>query len=98
MNMSSLGAAFAAIALTLSPSAAWAQHGGHSSGQHSHSHSASVRSHAHFHAPPYDRLRGRGYPYAGYPYEYFAPGGYLDPHRPAALRYLDMWSAPANSY
>jgi hypothetical protein len=103
MRTSLLGAAFAAISLALSPSAAWAQHGGHPSGRHGHSQPPHTSSHAHFHAPPYYLLRGRGYPY-----EYFAPGGYLDPYsyhllpidpyRSPALPYVAMWSMPANPY
>src|SRR5437870_189327 len=103
MSTSLLGAVLAAMSLAVSPSAAWAQHGGHSSGKHGHPQPPSADSHAHFHAPPYYLLRGRGYPY-----EYFAPGGYLDPysyrlpsinpyHFPA-LPYFDMWSTPANSF
>lgn len=103
MKPSVLGVACAALSLALLPSAVWAQHGGH--GHHGHSHAASIPSHGHFHAPPYYLLRRHDYPY-----EYFAPGGYLDPY--AALRYwltidpypwpvlphVDLWSTPGNPY
>jgi hypothetical protein len=88
-----LAAAIAVVFLLAAPGAAWAQHGGHSSGGRTHGHASPPPSSAssnasHFHAPPYYLLRLQqdqrsglylGYP-VGYPYYYFNSGGYLDPY------------------
>ena len=91
MHTRILAATIAAVFHLALPGAAWAQHGGRSSGGRSHGHvsrpPSSAGSHAsHFHAPPYYLLRLQqnqrsglylGYP-SGYPY-------YLDSSSAAPL-------------
>jgi hypothetical protein len=91
-----LAAAVAATSLLVVPHPASAQHRGHSSGhgQARPAPSTSGSRAANLHAPPYYLFRERenlrfglylGYP-SGYPYYYFAPGGYLDPYSYSPIR------------
>ena len=80
--------------LVIVPVQALAQHGGHARGHASRPPTSAGRHVASFHAPPYylllrhDYQRFRiylGYP-VGYRYDYFNPGGYLDPYSYSVLR------------